>query len=74
MLKRFPLLAAVLAGLTGSLALAEPQVRIDTSLGPITVELNAEQAPNTVANFLAYAKSGFYNGTLFHRVIDGFMI
>lgn len=49
-------------------------VKINTSMGTITLQLNAEQAPETVANFLAYAKEGFYDGTIFHRVIDGFMI
>lgn len=47
---------------------------IETSLGTITVELNAAKAPETVANFTRYAKEGFYDGTIFHRVIDGFMI
>jgi peptidyl-prolyl cis-trans isomerase B (cyclophilin B) len=45
-----------------------------TSYGVITLELNPEKAPKTVANFLAYTKDGFYDGTLFHRVIDKFMI
>ncbi len=47
---------------------------IETSMGTITVELNADKAPATVANFVEYAKSGFYDGTIFHRVIEGFMI
>ena len=47
---------------------------IETSKGTITLELNEEKAPATVANFVEYAKSGFYDGTIFHRVIDGFMI
>ena len=47
---------------------------IETTLGTITLELNAEKAPETVANFVKYAKEGFYDGTIFHRVIDGFMI
>ena len=42
--------------------------------GTITLELNAEKAPKTVANFLAYVEQGHYEGTIFHRVIDGFMI
>ncbi|MBL8250412.1 MAG: peptidyl-prolyl cis-trans isomerase [Candidatus Competibacter sp.] len=71
---RFPLLAAAALGLIGALAHAGPQVRLDTSLGPITLELAADKAPKTVDNFLAYARAGFYNGTIFHRVIDGFMI
>lgn len=49
-------------------------VRITTSLGNITLELDETKAPNTVANFLEYVKSGFYDGTIFHRVIPGFMI
>ena len=55
-------------------AWAETRVRLDTSLGAITVELADAKAPKTVANFLTYAREGFYNGTIFHRVIDGFMI
>lgn len=49
-------------------------VIIKTSLGDITVKLAADKAPLTVANFLAYADEGHYDGTIFHRVIDGFMI
>ncbi len=49
-------------------------VILHTNFGDITVELNTEEAPKTCANFLDYAKSGFYDGTIFHRVIDGFMI
>lgn len=51
-----------------------PEVAIQTSLGDIVVELDTEKAPETVRNFLYYVKSGFYNDTIFHRVIDGFMI
>jgi cyclophilin family peptidyl-prolyl cis-trans isomerase len=51
-----------------------PQVRMTTSLGVIELELDARKAPKTVANFLAYVDKGFYNGTIFHRVIPGFMI
>ena len=51
-----------------------PQVRLETTLGSITLELNRVAAPKTVDNFLSYVESGFYNGTLFHRVIKGFMI
>ena len=47
---------------------------VETSMGTITLELNEEKAPVTVANFVAYATSGHYDGTIFHRVIDGFMI
>ena len=47
---------------------------IETSMGSITLELDAAKAPVTVKNFCDYAKGGHYNGTIFHRVIDGFMI
>ena len=49
-------------------------VVIKTTFGDLTVELDAEKAPKTVANFLKYAADGFYDGTIFHRVIDNFMI
>jgi peptidyl-prolyl cis-trans isomerase B (cyclophilin B) len=51
-----------------------PMVKLHTNHGIITLELDAEKAPLTVANFLDYAKSGFYDGTVFHRVISNFMI
>ena len=50
------------------------KVEIITSLGSIIVQLNQDKAPKTVENFLTYVKSGFYNETIFHRVIEGFMI
>jgi peptidyl-prolyl cis-trans isomerase B (cyclophilin B) len=49
-------------------------VKLHTNKGTITLALDAARAPDTVANFLAYAKGGHYDGTVFHRVIDGFMI
>lgn len=49
-------------------------VKLHTNFGVITIELDAERAPDTVANFLEYVRSGFFNNTVFHRVIDGFMI
>ena len=49
-------------------------VLITTNHGNFTIELDAEKAPKTVENFLAYVQSGHYNGTIFHRVIDGFMV
>ena len=49
-------------------------VTISTSAGDIHLELDAENAPITVANFLQLAKDGYYNGTIFHRIIDGFMV
>ena len=50
------------------------KVTMETSMGTITLELDDEKAPETVANFIRYAKEGHYDGTIFHRVIDGFMI
>jgi peptidyl-prolyl cis-trans isomerase B (cyclophilin B) len=49
-------------------------VKLHTNFGEVTLELDAEKAPITVANFLEYVDSGFYDSTIFHRVIDGFMI
>ena len=67
--------AALALSLAGSaFAFENPQVSIKTSMGDIVVELDAENAPKSTANFLQYVKSGFYKGTVFHRVIDGFMI
>lgn len=54
--------------------MANPQVTIETNKGTILLELNEEKAPKTVENFLQYVRDGFYQGTIFHRVIDGFMI
>jgi peptidyl-prolyl cis-trans isomerase B (cyclophilin B) len=51
-----------------------PLVQIETSFGEIVLELDAEKAPVSVANFIDYAKAGQYDGTIFHRVIKGFMI
>jgi peptidyl-prolyl cis-trans isomerase A (cyclophilin A) len=51
-----------------------PVVILDTSLGPITIELDQEKAPITVENFLKYVDDGFYDGLIFHRVMPGFMI
>jgi len=68
-------LTALSAGLMVSLATwAAPTVEITTSLGAITLELYPEKAPRTVEIFLYNAKHGFYESTIFHRVIDGFMI
>ncbi len=53
---------------------AQPRAIIDTNMGKIEIDLNSAQAPKTVANFVQYAEKGFYNQTVFHRVIDGFMI
>ncbi len=51
-----------------------PIARVETSMGDIVLELDAVNAPISVANFIEYANEGFYEGTIFHRVIDGFMI
>ncbi|MEP2777352.1 MAG: peptidylprolyl isomerase [Luteolibacter sp.] len=60
---------------TAEAGAAEPvRVKMVTSMGDVVIELNAEKAPVTVANFLEYVKSGHYAGTVFHRVMDGFMI
>jgi peptidyl-prolyl cis-trans isomerase A (cyclophilin A) len=63
---------AVAAALAGP-ALAQ-KVRLATSMGDIVLELDAAKAPKTVDNFVQYVKAGHYDGTIFHRVIDGFMI
>lgn len=55
-------------------AFAQPTVEIKTNMGVMIVELNAEKAPKTVENFMQYVKEGFYSGTVFHRIIAGFMI
>ena len=68
-------LAAIVVG--GSAVAApkdEPIAEISTSLGDFVVRLDAQRAPITVANFIRYADEGFYDGTIFHRVIDGFMV
>jgi len=49
-------------------------ITLHTNHGAITISLDSEKAPETVANFLSYAKDGFFEGTIFHRVIKGFMI
>lgn len=67
---------ALLLSFTASAATtpANPQIEVRTSMGAFILELYPENAPNTVQNFLQYVKDGHYNGTLFHRVIPGFMI
>ncbi len=49
-------------------------ITLNTNFGPITIELDVANTPETAANFLEYAKSGFYTNTIFHRVINGFMV
>ncbi|MFN3412737.1 MAG: peptidylprolyl isomerase [Thermoanaerobaculum sp.] len=55
-------------------AQTNPRVRLETNHGVMVLELYPDKAPKTVANFLAYVQSGFYNGTIFHRVVPGFVI
>ncbi len=73
LLKRFILFVGLGLGVCLT-ALAAPMVELQTSQGKIVIELNAEKAPKTVENFVKYVNQGFYNDTIFHRVIDGFMI
>ena len=65
---------AGLLPIQGHAAAPLPKVKIETNMGDIVVELSPAKAPKTVSNFLYYVKSGFYNNTIFHRVINGFMI
>jgi len=75
---RIPLVLALLvaSSLAPPFAGAQdnPQVKLETNKGAILIELYPDKAPETVANFLEYVRSGYYAGTVFHRVIDGFMI
>ena len=68
------LVAIAFALASGPVLAANPQVELDTTAGKIRLELYPEAAPKTVENFLAYVKGKQYDGTQFHRVIDGFMI
>src|SRR5436853_6425313 len=70
---RISTLVLLLLAMSGAWA-QNPRVEFKTNMGSFALELYADKAPKTVANFLQYAQSGFYNGTIFHRVIDGFMI
>jgi peptidyl-prolyl cis-trans isomerase B (cyclophilin B) len=58
----------------GTTAKNPPRIKLQTNLGDIVIELHPEEAPISVENFLRYVEEGFYNGTLFHRVINNFMI
>lgn len=66
-------LAVSITALSG-FSYAGPKVEFKTNLGSFVVDLDSDKAPKTVNNFLAYVKSGFYDGTVFHRVINGFMV
>ncbi len=72
-MKLLKLLLLTLALAVSAQAQAQ-KVRLATSQGDIVLELDAQKAPKTVANFLAYVKAGHYDGTIFHRVIENFMI
>jgi peptidyl-prolyl cis-trans isomerase A (cyclophilin A) len=69
-----PLIAAACIGLSASWAAQAQKIKLATSEGDIVVELNAAKAPKTVDNFVQYVKAGHYNGTVFHRVINNFMV
>ena len=56
------------------MAAEKPLIKLKTNMGDIVLELNSEKAPQSVENFLTYVREGYYDGTIFHRVIDGFMI
>ena len=73
-MKRLAIVLMILMAGTGIFAVQNPVVVMKTSLGDIEIELYKDKAPLTVANFLTYANKGFYNGTIFHRVISNFMI
>jgi cyclophilin family peptidyl-prolyl cis-trans isomerase len=68
------ILSLCLSTLSAAVFAANPKVALETNFGTIVVELEPDKAPNTVKNFLSYVNDGFYNGTIFHRVIDGFMV
>ena len=73
-MRRHLIAFAALASAALSALAANPMVELKTSQGDITVELYADKAPKSAENFVQYVKDGHYNGTVFHRVIDGFMI
>jgi len=77
LLQTLTLLAAVVVGtapVLGEEKVSQPKVKLVTSAGDITLRLYPAKAPKTVENFLAYVDEGFYDGTIFHRVINNFMI
>lgn len=74
MIALLTLAAGILLNGTAAQAAGQVQVKMTTSMGVIELALDAEGAPETVANFVRYVKEGFYNGTIFHRVIANFMI
>ena len=74
MRKLFASIVLIASCFASQAVMAGPKVEFKTNMGSFIVELDDVKAPKTTANFLNYVKSGFYNGTIFHRVIDGFMI
>ena len=75
LLKRSLLIVFMIIFMTTSNVQAEmTTIKMETNKGTITLELDGDKAPNTVANFVTYVKDGFYDGTIFHRVISNFMI
>lgn len=68
------LFAVTLLMFSHAVAAANPEVELKTNMGTITLELYPDKAPKTVENFLQYVKDGFFKGTIFHRVINGFMV
>ena len=73
-MKNFLATLLLLTSFTSGAYAANPQVVMTTNLGVITIELDADKAPKSVGNFLNYVQQGFYNGTVFHRVISNFMV
>ncbi len=74
MLSMFLLLASTLSfAKENNMSTASPKVKLQTTLGDIIIQLNSEKAPLSTQNFLTYVKEGFYDGTIFHRIIPGFM-
>ncbi len=70
----FLIVFILLFTITSNIQAETTMVKMDTNQGTIMLELDADNAPNTVANFLTYAKEGFFDGTIFHRVISNFMV
>lgn len=77
MFRRLLVILTLLSTTTGNQVMAEsenPRVKLETTMGTIVLELYPDKAPETVENFLGYVREGFYDGTIFHRVIPGFMV
>jgi cyclophilin family peptidyl-prolyl cis-trans isomerase len=71
---KYALVITLTLALVPGAALAGTRIKMETNQGVIVLELDEQKAPRTVSNFVQYAQDGFYDGTIFHRVIDGFMI